>query len=270
MGLWLQVGILKKKDPWEQAFREAWRREERFRARHAEKRESAVDRKLEELVPDKLAETLHTAFGKAFEMVFEKGTDAILRAGRVEEKRFSYQVNACAADLKEDRKTLRAFSKAAKRAGAGNVLLSGTAGVGMGLFGVALPDVPLFTAMLLKSIYETAESYGFPCDTEAEQLYVLRLIEAALSYGEALDAHGRALDTYAQTGVWPEAVERRMQVQAAAKCLSETVLYGKFLQNVPLVGAVGGMEDAVCLSRVQQYAAIKYQKRFLIERRRND
>ena len=34
-----------------------------------------------------------------------------------------------------------------------------------------------------------------------------------------------------------------------------------------VAGAAGGAKDAVCLRRVQQYAAIKYQKRFLIRRR---
>ena len=54
---------------------------------------------------------------------------------------------------------------------------------------------------------------------------------------------------------------------AAARRLSETVVSGKFLQNIPVAGAAGGAKDAVCLRRVQQYAAIKYEKRFLIRRR---
>ena len=137
----------------------------------------------------------------------------------------------------------------------------------MGLFGIALPDLPLFTAMLLKSVYETGESYGFPCEGEDEQLYALRVIEAALSYGEELREKNRTLDLYAQTGLWPDTARRDAQIRATARRLSEAVLYAKALQNVPVVGAVGGAGDAVCLSRVQKYAAIKYHKRFLIRRR---
>ena len=137
----------------------------------------------------------------------------------------------------------------------------------MGLFGIALPDIPLFTAMMLKSVYETAESYGFPCEGEAEQMYALRVIEAALSCGEELKARNRALDLYAQTGIWPNATEWEQQIKATSRQLSEAVLLGKTLQNVPLIGAAGGAGDAVCLGRVQKYAAIKYQKRFLIRRR---
>ena len=44
--------------------------------------------------------------------------------------------------------------------------------------------------------------------------------------------------------------------------------YGKDpIRFVPVVGAVGGAADAVCLGRVRRYAAIKYRKRFLIRRR---
>ena len=45
------------------------------------------------------------------------------------------------------------------------------------------------------------------------------------------------------------------------------LLYQKFLQGIPIVGAAGGISDAVCLQRVQRYAALKYRRRFLLERR---
>ena len=49
------------------------------------------------------------------------------------------------------------------------------------------------------------------------------------------------------------------------------MLCWKFLQGIPLAGAVGGAWDAVCLRRVQRYACIKYQRRFLLDwaRRQN-
>lgn len=261
------MGLLRKRSPWEREFQEVWRKEQWFLRHHDEKTETALDRKVSELAPEKLMETLHGAFEKAFELVFEKGTGVIKKVGRQEARREAYQVNEYAVHIREDRKNLKAFAKAANKAGTGNVAVSGLAGIGMGLFGVALPDVPLFTAMLLKSVYETAESYGFPCEGEDEQLYALRVIETALSYGEELREKNQILDAYAQTGLWPDAARRDAQIKATARRLSETVLYGKALQNVPVVGVIGGAGDAVCLSRVQKYAAIKYQKRFLIQRR---
>lgn len=260
------MGILKQQTPWEREFREVWRKEQWFLRRYQERTETALDRKLEEIAPEQLLETLHTAFFKAFEMLFEKGSGLIQRAGRQTARRESYQVNAYAVELRENRQHLRAFSKAAGRAGRGNVALSGAAGVGMGLFGIALPDVVLFTGMLLKNVYETAESYGFPCEGEAERLYALRVIEGALSYGQELRERSQALDRFAQGGAWEE-TDLTEQIRATARCLSEAVLYGKVLQNIPVVGAAGGLGNAFCMNRVRQYSDIKYHKRFLIARR---
>ena len=155
------MGLLKKRTAWDKAYRKVWRQEEKFLRRYEGKEATKLERKIGEIAPEALVETLHSAFCKAFEVVFEKGTGPILKAAGIEKRRIDYAKNACAADLKEDKKNLKAFSKAAGKAGAGNVLLSGAAGIGMGAFGVMLPDVPLFTAMLLKSVYETAESFGY-------------------------------------------------------------------------------------------------------------
>jgi len=261
------MGILKKRSPWEREYREVWKREQKFLKRYEKKEESALHRKVEEIAPEGLLETLHLAFEKAFSMVFKKGSGLIHWAGRQPKRKQDYQMNEYAVNLQEDRKHLKAFSKAADRAGRGNVLLAGAAGVGMGVFGVALPDIPLFTAMLLKCVYETAESFGFSCKEDAERIYALRIIEAALTDGAELHERNQALDLYAQTGEWPGPVTLTAQMKATARQLSEAVLYGKALQNIPVVGVVGGAEDAVHLSRVQKYAAIKYRKRFLLRRR---
>ncbi len=258
------MGTVKKPGVWEKEYRAVWRREEKFLRRYEEPGESALRRKIEEYAPEKLVETLHAAFVKAFGLVFEKGTGAIAGVSRLENRQQTFQVNAYAAKLREDRKTLRAFSREAAKVGRGNVLISGAAGVGMGLFGVALPDIPLFTAMLLKTMYETAESFGFDHSNQSERMYILRLLEAALSNGEELRRKNMALDVFAQTGAWPEATDLKTQMEATARKLSEALLYGKAVQNIPLVGAVGGAADGVLMDRVRRYAAIKYEKRFLL------
>lgn len=261
------MGAVRTSGAWEKAYRAVWRREEKFLRRYEKPGRNALERKMEARVPEKLMETLHAAFVKAFGLVFEKGSGVIAGVGRLEERRRTFRVNAYAAELREDRKTLRAFSGEAARAGRGNVLLSGAAGMGMGLFGVALPDIPLFTAVLLKAMYETAENFGFDHSSPSEQLYVLRLLEAALSGGEDLRRKNQALDVFAQTGVWPEAADLNCQMEATARRLSEALLCGKAVQNIPLVGVVGGAGDAVIMDRARRYAAVKYEKRFLLRRR---
>ena len=43
----------------------------------------------------------------------------------------------------------------------------------------------------------------------------------------------------------------------------QELLYLKFLQGVPLVGAVGGVYDAVYMKQIAAYAGIKYRRRYL-------
>ena len=253
--------------PWEREFRAVWRREQRFLRRYADPSESWLDQKIEAHVPEKLITTLQGAFEKAVATVFEKGTGVVMSEARRTDRREAYQVRTDAADLRETRKNLRALAREADRAGRASVLLSGAAGVGMGLFGVMLPDIPLVTALLMRCVYETGESFGFPCAGEAERIYALRVMETALSHGEELERGNRALEDFAQTGAWPEGTTLEGQLRATARRLAGTMLCGKALQNIPVAGAVGGAGNLVYLERVRRYAAIKYEKRFLLRRR---
>ena len=42
----------------------------------------------------------------------------------------------------------------------------------------------------------------------------------------------------------------------------------KFLQGIPLLGAVGGAYDVVYLKRITEYANLKYKKRFLLKKKK--
>ena len=42
----------------------------------------------------------------------------------------------------------------------------------------------------------------------------------------------------------------------------------KFLQGIPVVGAVGGLYDAVYMKRINDYANLKYKKRFLLKKKK--
>ena len=41
----------------------------------------------------------------------------------------------------------------------------------------------------------------------------------------------------------------------------------KFLQGLPIVGAVGGAYDVIYMKNISEYAQMKYRKRFLLSRR---
>ena len=52
-------------------------------------------------------------------------------------------------------------------------------------------------------------------------------------------------------------------IRETAGCLSKELLYMKFLQGIPIVGAAGGAYDAVYMQKIVKYAEMKYRRRFL-------
>ena len=184
-----------------------------------------------------------------------------------EEIEKQYQINKFANELKQDKKSLRTFSKNAKGSGAKNLVMSGAAGIGMGILGVGLPDIPVFTAMILKSIYEIAMHYGYSYETEEEQYFILLLIQGAVSHGREMLDIDQSINYYIDSHIWMEEEDKEEMIQRTAGCLSKELLYMKFLQGIPLVGAVGGAYDVVYLKQITEYANLKYERRFLEKKR---
>lgn len=286
-----------KKSPRQMEWKALEKKEERFITAARHQKEPLLNRKLERFVPEKLEDTLNLAFYKAFELIFNRGTSIIEKTYRKEDMENTYKINAYAAGLKESRKTMKAFSREAGKNKVRNLAAAGAGGIGLGALGIGLPDIPLFTGMVLKSIYETAISYGFSYDTAEEQCYILKLISTALSRGDAAESGNRSLDamgrlirtgtplsetalsgtplsgTFAgQDGLaalpgGPESHDTASLctslMQQASHALSSELLYMKFLQGIPIAGIIGGMYDAVYLKRIADYADLKYKRRFL-------
>lgn len=94
------------------------------------------------------------------------------------------------------------------------------------------------------------------------------LIQGAVSYGqEMLDVNAK-IDAYIATAETPEEYEEKHQIKETAAGLSKELLYMKFLQGIPIVGAVGGIYDAVYMKRITEYANLKYKKRFLMKKKK--
>ena len=193
-----------KKSPRQMEWKALEKKEGRFITAARHQKEPLLNRKLERFVPEKLEDTLNLAFYKAFELIFNRGTSIIEKTYRKEDMENTYKINAYAAGLKESRKTMKAFSREAGKNKVRNLAAAGAGGIGLGALGIGLPDIPLFTGMVLKSIYETAISYGFSYDTAEEQCYILKLISTALSRGDAAESGNRSLD--AMGPVWNTSV----------------------------------------------------------------
>ena len=241
--------------------------EARFLNRQKDKKPSLLNGKLDTVVPEKLRGTLHAAFIRAFEVVFERGTGLIEKTYQKEKKEYQQKINTYAAGLKETRKNLKAFSKQAGASRTKNLVVSGVEGIGMGIFGVGIPDILLFTGVILKSLYEIAISYGYRYDTEEEELFLLKVILTSLSHGEELTAGDAQINRWIEEGgAFPAG--KKEAIRETAGRLAEELLYMKFVQGLPVVGVVGGLSDCVYLKKIMDYGDMKYRRRFLWERKR--
>lgn len=209
---------------------------------------------LNKYIPDSLEKTLDTAFREAFRLIFDKGTAVISKT--FNEKRLRASGGSDAE---------------AQRQWARDMLLTGVEGTGLGLVGVGLPDIPMFTAMLLRTVYQSAVSNGFSYDTKTEQVFILKLIRASLTRGkdaeklsDEVDDLMRKIDgeNYDYYGSMNQFIE------LTSKTLSDEMLYLKFVQTVPVVGVVGGLSNPFYLNKVKNYAEVKYKKRRLLKQLR--
>lgn len=258
-----------KLTPWQKEWNALIKQERRYLESRLEKKDTKLNILLAEKVPEKLQSTLNAAFAKAFEIIFAKGTGLIEKTYNRESLEIQYKVNTHAAGLSENRKNLRKFSKDAGSKNSKNLLFSGLSGMGMGLIGVGLPDIPVFTGTLLKSIYETSLNYGFDYSRSEEKYFILKIIEGAASYGNRLSDCNRALNDFIENPILPKDFSEEIQIKNTAAAMSKELLYMKFLQGVPIIGTVGGAYNTVYLQRVQKYAKLKYYRRFLYERSRD-
>ncbi len=263
------VELRKKQTPLEKEWAKVEKQEQTYLQKHAEKKDSKLNQLLEGKVPADLQKTLDTAFAKAFQMVFEKGLGIIEKTYKKEQLEKSYQVNEYTAQVMEDSKSLKAFSKKASGTGNVNLLLSGVSGIGLGALGVGIPDIVLFTGLMLKSVYEIALSYGFDYTSRFEKHFILLLIQGALASGEELEKINTELNLYIETGTFSGDVWLNKSIEATASCLSKELLYMKFLQGIPIVGAVGGAYDVIYTKQVVKYAEMKYRRRFYQKRKQD-
>lgn len=260
----------KKLSPLEKEWIKLQKQEQIYMQKRMEKKYSRINQLLEKKVPQNLQRTLDTAFSKAFYLIFEKGTGVIEKTYKKEELEKNYQINEFAAELRNNRKSLKAFSKKASGAGNLNMLISGVSGIGLGVLGIGIPDIVLFTGLMLKSIYEIALHFGFNYENDEEKQFILLLIRGAISYGEELHEINDELNYFIETGHYTKVRILNDRINEAAQGLSKELLYMKFLQGIPIVGAAGGAYDVIYMKQIVKYAEMKYRRRFYSGRLRNN
>lgn len=242
-----------------------YKKEQTFLKKRLYKKESKLNNILNEKVPQKLQATLNAAFNKAFLIVFEKGITFIEKTYKKEDIKEGYKNNLNEHKTYNNKRTIRAFSKKAKSKENINLALSGISGVSMGIIGIGIPDIPIFTGMILKCIYEIALNYGYDYDSSEEKYFILLIIEGAISYEDHLIEIDNRIEEFINNHKLPNNYDFKKQIENTSNALSKELLYMKFLQGIPIIGIVGGAYDVICMKQIAKYAKLKYQKRFLLK-----
>lgn len=221
--------------------------------------------KVQDKIPEKLRATLDKAFYKGFQLVFDKGSTYIEKTYQKDKLQLEYDLNNYAVEKYASRKLIKKLDKQSNRSNRINSSIAVLEGGVLGFLGIGLPDIPLFTAVIIRNLNEIALSYGYQYETPEEKNYQLTLICGALAkeeeqrlYSGEADTMGARLDA----GIAVEN-EDRDYIREASDRLSDTLLTSKFIQGIPLVGIIGGAVNHTVITRINRYARLKYKKRYL-------
>ena len=223
---------------------------------------------LESRIPEKVYTGLESAFCKGFALVFDQGRAIIEKGYNKEEIQADHAIRDFAVQRKGGRKELRKMHQSAKQADLLNLAVTTVEGVGLGALGVGMPDIVLFLGNLLKGVYETALNYGFDYESRQEQIFILKMMECALSSGEDWVRRNQQVNQMLVLET-VDIADRDFQDQLkeTASAFAVDMLLLKFIQGLPVVGVFGGAANPVYYSKVMKYVQLKYRKRYLLKQK---
>ncbi|MDV4151068.1 EcsC family protein [Clostridium sp. AL.422] len=224
-----------------------------------------ISEKIEGKIPDKLRVTLENAFYNAFKIVFKNGSKYIEKLYNKEELKLDHDINDYSLNKRMTKKSLKLIDYQGKKSNLINSTISTIEGIGLGALGIGIPDIPLFIAMILKTIYEIALSYGFNYEKESEKIYILNLINVSLTDEEEKIFYNEKLNEIERKITLGMELENVLEdeIKETSKVLSNNMLIAKFVQGLPIVGVIGGITNYQFITKVSKYARIKYKKRYL-------
>lgn len=231
------------------------------------KSNSEIITRIETKIPAKVYDNLQKAFSKAFEIVFEKGVGVIEKTYNKEELLNDYDINDYAVREVGSKKGFRTLHKTAKKSGRFNMLVSTAEGSVLGALGIGLPDIVIFTGMLLKGAYETSLHYGYDYKNEAEKYLILQIMEASLTTGEPYLAINQDVNEVIESGriYFPTDEEMKEQIRRTSDAMATDMLVMKFIQGLPIIGILGGAMNPVYYKKIIGYMQLKYRRRYLID-----
>lgn len=224
--------------------------------------------KMEDKIPDGLYNKLQQAFYMGFKLIFEKGNGIIEKTYDRDQLLLEHAVYDASFEKLDKKKSLKGLNKLADKGNLKNMGITAVEGTGLGILGIGLPDIPVFIGVVLKNVYEIALSYGYDYREEQEQYFILKLLEAALATEERkaeCNAEVDKLITFFLSDT-PLGYDIDLQMRNTAVSFATDMVCIKFLQGLPVVGAIGGPANVWYCKRISDYAKLKYRKRYLLEK----
>lgn len=209
--------------------------------------------------------TFEKAFQKGFEYVFDKGTFIIEKSYNIDKLKDEAEINEYILSKRKNKKNIKRFDKSANKSSLINTGIVGIEGAALGVLGIGLPDIPVFIGMILKNIYEISLKYGFDYEKNEEKVFILNLICLAVCSVDDREKYSKRLDEISRdiNNEIKIKYELDEMIKETSENLSKTMLVSKFIQGIPLVGAVGGITNIAILNKVSKVSKIKYKKRML-------
>jgi len=224
-----------------------------------------IKEKIEEKIPDKMLETFEKAFEKGFYFVFEKGTSLIEKSYNSEKLRNEADINEYILAKRVNNKNLNRIDKKVKRGVIINKGITTAEGTVLGVFGIGLPDIPVFLSVILRTVYEICLNYGFNYDSDEERAFILNVICASANktsekilYSNEADRIGYSIDNKICSNI-----DVKNMIKETSRNLSENIIFSKVIQGIPIVGIYGGLSNFRLISDISEVASIKYKKRLL-------
>lgn len=235
--------------------------EERLRKKA---RKNSPVKELENKLPLFVSKNTQLAFAKAFEIIFTKGTKFIENKKHNEDIKEFFDVGD-----DYDKRSLEEPRKNAGNSKGKNTAFAAVEGVILGVLGIGIPDIVIFTAVILKGIYDCALNYGYEYESRRERIFIMMLIEGALSKGNMWQEKSRAVDKVILEGI--ESLDTSYmtyyeQLNNSASAMAMDMLVLKTIQGMPVAGIIGGLGNPVYYNKILKYATLKYNKRYIIDK----
>lgn len=223
---------------------------------------------IEKKIPEKALVALEKAFEAGFKFMFEKGNSMINKTGNFPELKRKGLSNVRTVRKRLTDESLRAISGSVNKKTMNAKTLSTVEGAALGIFGIGLPDIPVFLGVLFKAIYEIACCYGFDYDTDEERAYALAIMRLAAAPDDEKDEYSQACDELSDlidTGRCPDDIVNDDVVKETSDLMSTAMLVAKFIQGITIVGSIGAAFNYSWMKKISAIADIKYKERFFRE-----